>query len=74
MCSKKSLLLIWKILGLLLITLAAYEKYILLHSDNLAIPIDMQLSQKQKKFLHFFAAFLKSRLNFTDFFLKNDPH
>ena len=33
----------------------------------------MQLSQKQKNFSEFFAAFLKSRLNFKDFKSKDDP-
>ena len=45
-------------------TLAADEKYLVLNRDNLTIPIQMQLSQKQKKFDEFFGAFLKSRLNF----------
>ena len=59
---KKSLLLTCKILGLLVNTLAANEKYPVLNRDNLAIPIQMQLSQKQKTFSRFFAAFLKFRL------------
>ena len=62
LCSKKSLLLTCKILGLLVNTLAANEKYPVLNRDNLAIPIQMQLSQKQKTFSRFFAAFLKFRL------------
>ena len=33
----------------------------------------MQLSQKQKTFSEFFAAFLKSRLNFNYFLKKDDP-
>ena len=71
---KKSLLLTCKILGLLLNTLAADEKYLVLHRDNLTIPIQMQLSQKQKTFSQFFAAFLKSTLNFKHFESKDDPH
>ena len=47
---KKSLLLTRKTLGLLLNTLAADEKYLVLHRDNLTIPIQMQLSPKQKTF------------------------
>ena len=74
LCSKKSLLLAWKILGLLVNTLAADEKYPVLHRDNLTIPIQMQLSQKQKTFSQFFAAFLKSTLNFEHFEKKDDPH
>ena len=34
----------------------------------------MQLSQKQKTFSQFFAAFLKSTLNFKHFESKDDPH
>ena len=64
---KKSVLLTCKILGLLLNTLATDEKYPVLNRDNLTIPIQMQLSQKQKIFSEFFAAFLKSRLNFKHF-------
>ena len=57
---KKSLLLTCQILGLLVNTLAADEKYPVLNRDNLTIPIQMELSQKQKTFSDFFAAFLKS--------------
>ena len=74
LCSKKSLLLAWKILGLLVNTLAADEKYPVLHRDNLTIPIQMQISQKQKTFAKFFASNFKSRLNFKHFFKKDDPH
>ena len=74
LCSKKSLLLTSQILGLLVNTLAADEKYPVLSRDNLTIPIQMQLSQKQKTFSQFFAAFLKSTLNFKHFESKDDPH
>ena len=57
---KTSLLLTCQILGLLVNTLAADEKYPVLNRDNLTIPIQIQLSQKQKTFSHCFAAFLKS--------------
>ena len=67
LCSKKSLLLTCQILGLLVNTLAADEKYPVLNRDNLTIPIQMQFSQKQKPFSEFLAAFLKSRLNFKYF-------
>ena len=63
-----------QILGLLVKTLAANEKYPLLKRDNLTIPFQMQLSQKQKTFSEFFAAFLKFRLNFKYFETKYDPH
>ena len=64
---KKSLLLTCKILGLLVNTLAADEKYPVLNRNNLTLSIRMQLSQKQKPFSHFFAEFLKSRLSFEKF-------
>ena len=35
-------------------------------------PIQMQLSRKQKRFSEFFAAFLKSSLNFEHFQQKDD--
>ena len=70
---KNPLLLTWQMLGLFLNTLAADEMYPLLKRDNLTIPIQMQLSQKQKTFSEFFAAFLKSRLNFKYFLKKDDP-
>ena len=60
---KNSLLLTCKILGLLVNTLATDEKYPVLNRDNLTIPIQMQLSHKQKTFSQFFAAFSKARLN-----------
>ena len=63
-----------QILGLLANTLAADEKYPVLNRDNLTIPIQMQLSQKQKTFSEFFAAFLKFRVNFAYFEKTDDPH
>ena len=71
---KKSLLLTCKILGLLVNTLAADEKYPVLNRDNLTIPIQMQLSQKQKTFSQIFPAFLEFRSNFQYFEKKYDPH
>ena len=61
-------------MGLLVNILAADEKYIVLNRDNSRIPIQMQLSQKQKIFCEFYAAFLKCRLNFEHFDGKHDPH
>ena len=71
---KKSLLLTCQILGLLVNTLATDEKYPVPNRENLTIPIQMQLSQKQKTFSEFFAEFLKFRLNFEHFDRKDDPH
>ena len=49
-----------KILELLLNTLAEDGKYPVLNTDNLTIPIQMQSSDKEKKFSQFFAGFFKS--------------
>ena len=61
-------------LGLFLNTLAADEKCPLLKRESLTVPIQMQLSQKQKNFSSFFPAFLKSRSNLEYFDEKDDPH
>ena len=61
-------------MALLVNTLAADEKHLDLHRDNLTIPIQMQLSQKQKIFSQFLGAFLKSTINFKYFEEKDYPH
>ena len=71
---KKSLLLTCQILGLLVNTLTADEKYPVLNRDKLTIPIQMQLSQKQKTFPQFFAAFFKSGGNFERLEKKDEPY
>ena len=50
------------------------DKYSLLKRDNLRQPIQMQLTQKQKKFSEFVSAFLKARLNFENFRKNEAPH
>ena len=55
-------------------TLAADEKNPVLNRENLTIPIQMQLSEKQKTFSQFLAAFLKSRISFEHFEKKYYPH
>ena len=56
--SKKSLLVIGRILGLFFNILTAAQKYSLLKRDNLTQPIEMQSSLKKKKpFLNFFLHF-----------------
>ena len=72
--SKKSLLVIWKILKLFLNALSVVDKYSLLNSFNLTQPIQMQLSQKQKAFYEFFSSLSKCRLNFGHFWKTHDPH
>ena len=47
--------------------LTVNEKYSLFSRDNLRHPIQLQLSQKDKKFSQFVSAFLKSRLNIEYF-------
>ena len=71
---KNSLLLKWQFLGLLDNTWATDEKYPVLNRENLTIPIQMQLSQKQTSISDFFAKFLKSRLNFKHFESKGYPY
>ena len=71
---KKSLFFTCQILGLLLNILTANEKYPVLIRHNLTIPIQMQLSQKQKTFSQFLGAFLKSTINFKYFEEKDYPH
>ena len=48
LCLKISLLLTCQILGLLVNTLAANEKYLVLNRNNLTVPTQIQLSEKQK--------------------------
>ena len=63
-----------KILRLFVNTLTADDKYSLRNRDNLTLRIQILLSQKQKTFSLFLAAFLISTLNFAHFQKKGDPH
>ena len=58
----------------LVTTSAADEKYPVLNRDNLTIPIQMELSQKEKTFSEVFDSFFNSLLNFKHFEQKNDAH
>ena len=71
---EKFLLLTCKILGLLVNTLATDEGYPILNRDNLMIPSQMQLSQKQKTFSQFLIPYLKYSSNLEDFEEKEYPH
>ena len=71
---KTSFLLPCQISGLLVNTLAADEMYPILNRNNLTIPIEKQLSLKQKSFSEFLGAFLKSTINFKYFVEKDYPH
>ena len=64
---KKSVLVIDKFLSVFVNTLPADENYYLLNRDNLAQPIKIQLSQKQKTFSQFPFASLKSIIIYKDF-------
>ena len=55
-------------------TLTVDDKDYMVHRDNLAQQIRMQLSQKEKTFSEFFFAFLKSILNFKHLPKKGHPH
>ena len=63
-----------QIVRLLVNTFPADEEYPVLNRDNLTLPIQMQLSQKNKTCCQFFTAFLKSRWNFEHFYKKDDAH
>ena len=71
---KTSLLLTCQLLGLLVNTLAADEKYPVLTRDNLTIPFQMQWAHKEKTFSQFSSAFLKFKLNIEYFETKYDTH
>ena len=71
---KKSLLVIWKILQLVVHTLTDDDKYSLLNRDNSTQPIHVQLFQRKKNIPRIFFAFLKSKLNLEHFLNNDDPH
>ena len=60
-------------LGLFVNELTVDEKDYLLTRDNLTQTIQIQLPGKEKSFLEFFLAFLKSILNFIHLTRKDDP-
>ena len=66
--------MIHKIIRLFVNRLIVNDKHYLLNRDNLTQPIQMQLSEKQKKFSGFFFAFLKSILNFKHSRKKDEAH
>ena len=71
---ERSLLGICKILGLFVKTFTADGKCFLLNRDNLRKPIQIQLSEQEKKFPEFFCAILISTINFEHFQNEIDPH
>ena len=64
----------FKFLRLFVNILNVDDKYFLLNRNNLRHPIQMQLSQKQKKFSELVSAFFKGSSNFVHFQKKDDPH
>ena len=54
---EKVLLVIYKIVRQFVNALTADDKQYLLNGENLKQPIEMQLSEKQKTFSHFFCIF-----------------
>ena len=74
--------LIWKmsplVLGAVLVVfvnrLTSDGKYPVHDSENLQLPIQMQLSEKGKTFCEFFLAFLESTSNFKHFENDEDSH
>ena len=61
------MLVLCKILRLFVNTLTDDDKYSLFYRDNLAQPIQILLSQKQRTFSECFSAFLKSTFSFEHF-------
>ena len=57
-----------KFSGSFLKTFTADDKYFLGNIEKLPQPTQMQLSRKQKTFSGFFGAFLKSKLDFKNFY------
>ena len=64
---QKSLLDTWKVFSRFPNTLTTGDNYSLVSRDNWMETIQMHLSQKQKIFCEFFAAFLESELNLEHF-------
>ena len=67
-----SLLVIYKILGLLVGTLTTHDMYSLLNRDNLMQQIQMLISKKEKRFLIFFFSIFEICIKFWTFQKKDD--
>ena len=63
-----------EILGVFVNTLTADGKYPVQGCENLQLPIQMQLSDKQNNFSQFFVPFLESTSNFKHFEKNDDRH
>ena len=64
---KKSLLLIWKILRVVVNAFTADEKYSVLNRDNVMQPIHMQLWREQKTFSQFSFSIFETYIKFGTF-------
>ena len=60
-------LVLGEILGVFVNTLTADPKYPVQDCENLQLPIQMQLSEKEKALSSFFVLFLESKSNFNHF-------
>ena len=67
-------LVLGEILGVFVNTLTADGKYPVQGCENLQLPIQMQLSDKQNNFSQFFVPFVESSSNFEHFEKKIDCH
>ena len=67
-------LVLGEILGAFVNTFNADGKYPVQGSENLQLPIQMQLSEKEKTFSEFFVPFLEFTSNFDHFAKKDDYH
>ena len=67
-------LVLREILGVFVNTLSADHKYPSQDCENLLLPIQMQLSEKQKAFSRVFLAFLECPSNFKHFERKDACH
>ena len=61
-------------MGLVVNIYAADDKYPVVNRESLAVPIEIQLLQKQETFSDLLSEFLKSTLNFQYFEKNNDSH
>ena len=67
-------LVLGEIFGMFLKTLIANAMYPVQGCENLQLPIQMKLSEKQKFLSQFFFPFLESKSNFKHFERKDDCH
>ena len=67
-------LVLREILRMFVNTLTRDDKYLVQDCQNLPLPIQIQLSGKQKTFSELFGQFLQSTSNFKHFEKKDDRH